>query len=145
MRRSRLEPAEILPLTAQDEANTVDLGFVGDILLQEHALEFHGALGATRAREELWAPLRGCPLIVANLEGPVTRRATPAEDKPYIHLHATVSDREGRAFGGHLFRGTITATGEMYILPSRIPLVRAKDPVEPFFLLDLPECQLEGA
>jgi predicted DNA-binding protein with PD1-like motif len=80
------------------------------------------------------------PVEILSLSGGIAR----LEGKPYIHLHAVVSDREGRAFGGHLFRGTVTATGEIYVLPSRLLLQRAKDPVEPFSLLDLPDVPLEA-
>ena len=33
----------------------------------------------------------------------------------YIHLHATLADEEGRAFGGHLNEGIIGATAEIFI------------------------------
>lgn len=81
------------------------------------------------------------PVEILSLSGGIAR----LEGKPYIHVHAAISDRKGRAFGGHLFRGTVTATGEIYVLPGRLVLQRMKDPVEPFFLLDLPEHPLEGA
>lgn len=81
------------------------------------------------------------PLEILSLSGGIAA----LDGKPYIHIHAAVSDRDGRAFGGHLFRGTITATGEIYVLPGRTPITRVKDYVEPFFLLDLPEHLPEGA
>jgi predicted DNA-binding protein with PD1-like motif len=81
------------------------------------------------------------PVEILSLSGGIAA----LDGKPYIHIHAAVSDRDGRAFGGHLFRGTVTATGEIYVLPGRMPLARVKDAVEPFFLLDLPEHRLEGA
>jgi len=80
------------------------------------------------------------PVEILSLSGGIAR----LEGKPYIHIHAAISDREGRAFGGHLFRGTVTATGEIYVLPNRQPLKRVKDSVEPFFLLDVPDFPLEG-
>lgn len=33
----------------------------------------------------------------------------------YIHLHASLADEEGRAFGGHLNEGVIGATAEIFI------------------------------
>lgn len=33
----------------------------------------------------------------------------------YVHLHATLADEEGRAFGGHLNEGIIGATAEIFI------------------------------
>jgi hypothetical protein len=79
------------------------------------------------------------PVEILSLSGGIA----DLDGKPYIHLHAAIGDREGRAFGGHLFRGTVTATGELYVLPFRRGLRRAPDPVEPFALLDLPEFPLE--
>ena len=38
--------------------------------------------------------------------------------KPFIHIHASISDEECNAYGGHLFSGTITATGEIIIFLS---------------------------
>jgi len=81
------------------------------------------------------------PVEILSLSGGVAG----LEGRPYIHIHAAVSDREGRAWGGHLFRGTVTATGELYVLPGRMVLQRLKDAAEPFFLLDLPQHPLEGA
>ena len=37
---------------------------------------------------------------------------------PFIHIHVNVSDQECNAYGGHLFSGTITATGELIIFLS---------------------------
>ena len=37
---------------------------------------------------------------------------------PFIHIHANISDEECNAYGGHLFSGTITATGELIIFLS---------------------------
>lgn len=33
----------------------------------------------------------------------------------YIHLHATLADEEGHAFGGHLNEGIVGATAEIFI------------------------------
>lgn len=91
------------------------------------------------AREYLKSDHAG-PLEILSLSGGIATLG----GKPYIHLHAVLAGREGRAFGGHLFRGTITATGEIYALPSRRPLERIQDPDEPFFLLNLPQYPVEG-
>ena len=37
---------------------------------------------------------------------------------PFVHIHINVSDEECNAYGGHLFSGTITATGELIIFLS---------------------------
>lgn len=49
------------------------------------------------------------------------------EGKPHVHLHAVVSDREGRAFGGHVFRATASATVELLIHVSEEPIERTPD------------------
>ena len=74
------------------------------------------------------------PVEILSLSGGVSL----LKEKPFIHIHAVIGDSEGRAWGGHLFRGTVTATAEIYVLPSRQVLRRSQDGVEPFHLLDLP-------
>ena len=41
--------------------------------------------------------------------------ASVMNGESYIHLHATLADEEGRAFGGHLNEGIIGATAEIFI------------------------------
>ena len=43
---------------------------------------------------------------------------TTKNGSPFIHLHVNVSDEQCNAYGGHLFSGTITATGELIIFLS---------------------------
>ena len=40
---------------------------------------------------------------------------TQKQENPFVHAHITMSDHKCRAFGGHLFYATITATGEFFI------------------------------
>lgn len=49
------------------------------------------------------------------------------EGKPHVHLHAVVSDRECRSFGGHVFRATAAATVEVLIHISEEPIERTPD------------------
>nr|ACS15385.1 protein of unknown function DUF296 [uncultured bacterium FLS12] len=42
------------------------------------------------------------PLEITKLVGNVSLK----DDQPMVHAHVTLSDREGRAFGGHLAPGT---------------------------------------
>jgi len=74
------------------------------------------------------------PVEILSLSGGISI----LHDKPYIHLHAVIGDAEGRAWGGHLFQGIITATGEIYVLPARRKIARVPDSEGPFNLLDLP-------
>lgn len=49
---------------------------------------------------------------ITALAGNITRMD---DDEPYLHLHATLGDREGQAFAGHLNRAVISATAELII------------------------------
>ena len=49
------------------------------------------------------------------------------DGKPHVHLHAVISDRECRAFGGHVFRAKAAATVEVLIHVSEEPIERTQD------------------
>ncbi len=49
------------------------------------------------------------------------------EGKPHLHLHAVVSDRECRAYGGHVFSATAAATVEFFVEVSETPIERTPD------------------
>lgn len=51
------------------------------------------------------------PLEIASLTGNISMR----EGKPFPHVHVTLSDEEGNAFGGHLAPGTIVFACEVVI------------------------------
>lgn len=59
------------------------------------------------------------------------------EGETVIHCHATITDPEFRAFGGHLFKATVPATLEIIILPFAEPLQRRHDSATGLKLLDL--------
>jgi predicted DNA-binding protein with PD1-like motif len=49
------------------------------------------------------------------------------DGKPFVHLHAVVSDRECATRGGHLFRAVATATLEFVLLVAESPIERTRD------------------
>ncbi len=46
------------------------------------------------------------------------------DDGPFLHLHITLSDTQFRAWGGHLFEGTITGTLEVFIFRDAGKIIR---------------------
>ena len=48
---------------------------------------------------------------ITSLEGNVSF----FEDKPYIHAHITCANKDGNIVGGHLFKGVISLTCEIFI------------------------------
>ena len=64
---------------------------------------------------------------------------TTKDGKPFIHIHANVSDVECNTYAGHLFSGTITATCEMIILLSEHCLNRRESSEIGLYLWDINE------
>ena len=62
-------------------------------------------------------------LEITNLSGNVTRK----DGKPYLHLHITLADGAGNAFGGHLKRAVIGATAELFLLRNDLAIERKLD------------------
>lgn len=50
---------------------------------------------------------------IASLNGNVSQM----DQNTYLHIHAVLSDKECRAFGGHFERGIVAATCEIIITP----------------------------
>ena len=46
----------------------------------------------------------------------LTANLTMMDGKPYVHAHMTIGDEAGHAYGGHLVRAVISATGELFVL-----------------------------
>jgi predicted DNA-binding protein with PD1-like motif len=49
------------------------------------------------------------------------------DGKPFVHLHAVVSDRQCLARGGHLFHAVTTATLEFLLVVGETPIERTFD------------------
>jgi uncharacterized protein len=60
---------------------------------------------------------------VASASGSVGR----VEGKPFVHIHAVVSNPTGAAQGGHLFRAVAAATLEFVIFVAAEPIERTMD------------------
>lgn len=56
---------------------------------------------------------------------------------PWVHAHVVVSDSNFNTLGGHLFAGTIAATGEFVIVLSKDAIERSPDPKSGLNLLNL--------
>jgi len=54
----------------------------------------------------------GEPLEIANIIGNVTTM----DNETYLHCHITLSNKEMKAFGGHLVEGKISATCEIFLV-----------------------------
>lgn len=51
------------------------------------------------------------PMELISLSGTITRQ----DGKPYLHIHASAGNGSGSAFGGHLKKAVISATGEITV------------------------------
>ena len=72
------------------------------------------------------------PLEIASLIGNISLK----DGEPMVHAHVTLSDSDGRAFGGHLAEGTLVFACEFTIqeYQSATPLVRRMDDPTGLFL-----------
>lgn len=52
---------------------------------------------------------------------------TSLNNEPYIHLHITIADSQGRALGGHLNKAVISVTCEIFIQKLDAVIERYKD------------------
>lgn len=69
--------------------------------------------------------------------GSLTGSISYVEGKPFIHAHVVAGGPDAKAYFGHLFSATISATGEFFIMPSDIKIERKADPETGLNLLDL--------
>lgn len=82
--------------------------------------------------------------IQISLEGPLevvscVGNVSSKEGVPFVHAHITLSDREGRAYGGHLMPGCrVGATFEVALHAyDDIEMRRTLDPATKLFLLNI--------
>jgi predicted DNA-binding protein with PD1-like motif len=69
--------------------------------------------------------------------GSLTGSISYLEGKPFIHAHVAASGPDAKAYFGHLFSATISATGEFFIIPSDARIERKADKDTGLNLLDL--------
>ena len=69
--------------------------------------------------------------------GSLTGSISYVDGKPFVHAHVVASGADCRAYFGHLFSATITATGEFFIIPTDSQIERKHDPETGLNLLDL--------
>ena len=60
-----------------------------------------------------------------------------ADEEPLLHLHAVLAGSDLVARGGHLFRGVVSVTGEVFFDVFERRLERAQEPETGLKLLDL--------
>ncbi|HEX9907772.1 MAG TPA: DUF296 domain-containing protein [Thermoplasmata archaeon] len=94
---------EQIELAVKEERSTM-LVVTGLGMISEFELGFFDR--GNYIREEYQAPHE-----LLALQGSVA-----TEGEPRIHIHATVADREHRAFGGHLMRGRTWMSNEIGLL-----------------------------
>jgi len=69
--------------------------------------------------------------------GNLTGSISYLEGKPFVHAHVSAAGSDMKAFCGHLFSATISATGEFLIIPSESKVERKPDSETGLSLLDL--------
>lgn len=69
--------------------------------------------------------------------GSLTGSVSYIEGKPFVHAHVVAGGADAKAYFGHLFSATISATGEFFIVPSNVRVERKADLETGLNLLDL--------
>ncbi len=57
---------------------------------------------------------------------------------PFVHTHVVLADKDYKTISGHFFKGTVTATIEIFLFPLDIALLRRPDKKFNFKGLELP-------
>lgn len=66
------------------------------------------------------------------------------KDIPFVHTHVVLSDENCKTIAGHLFKGIVTVTAEVFLFPLDIALLRNPDKKLNFKGLDLPHHFVPG-
>lgn len=73
------------------------------------------------------------PMEMVSLLGNITRK----DGKPYLHLHASFSDRDCRVVGGHLNKAVIGVTAEIFVTVIDGEMGRKINPVTGLNIFDI--------
>lgn len=70
---------------------------------------------------------------ITNLSGNISM----VNEKPFLHVHATLADSNNHAYGGHLKEAGVAATCEVYIRTFSKPITRSHNEAVGLKLLDI--------
>ena len=63
------------------------------------------------------------PMELLSLQGNISLK----DGKPFIHVHATLADERGKAYGGHLKDAVVRVTNEIFLITLDEQMRRGKD------------------
>lgn len=86
----------------------------------------HVVFGTYGVEQKAFTPVeKNGEMEVTALVGNLTRQ----EGEPYLHLHITLADATGGAFGGHLKEARISGTSEIFVRVLEGQVGRTYDPL----------------
>lgn len=66
----------------------------------------------------------------------LTGNFTTVDQRPFLHVHVTLSDSNYQALGGHLISAMISVTGEFFVTSYPFPVTRSLDTDTQLQLMD---------
>lgn len=105
----RVDKGEELVQTIQSiiEKEDIKLGYVTGIGATDNA-----CVGMLDLRQNVYTDNSFMePMEITSILGNITSM----KGRPYLHLHVTLSNSEGKAYGGHLAKAFISVTAEVFI------------------------------